>query len=498
MTTPVRRAMRVARTDLPASIVVFLVALPLCAGVAVASGVPAELGLVTGVVGGLVAGALPGSSLQVSGPAAGLTALVAEAVDAYGVAALGPIVLVAGLLQIGLGALRVGRWFQAISVAVVQGMLTGIGLLLIAAQLYVLAGATAPSSGIDKLAGLVRLAARAATSSTALTAVAVGLGTIVIAVRWAQLPGPARLVPGMLVAVTAASAATAVLDLPLATVDVGGLLSVLQPSIGQLRQLADVGVLGTAVAFALVASAESLFSASAVDRMHHGSRTAFDKELVAQGIGNSVCGVLGSLPMTAVIVRSAANVQAGARTKASRVLHGVWLLVFVAALPAVLGLIPLPALAGVLIHAGFKLLPVKVLPQLWREHRGEALVLAGTAGAILLIDMFQGVLIGLGLAVAKSAWATSHVRVHVTDPGRGPIHVRLVGNATFLRLPVILTALSALPAHRAVQLDLRGLRHVDHACQTALSSWADRHNSTAPTPVLLLAGGHDPPSASGR
>ncbi|GAA1501384.1 hypothetical protein GCM10009827_010600 [Dactylosporangium maewongense] len=124
-------------------------------------------------------------------------------------------------------------------------------------------------------------------------------------------------------------------------------------------------------------------------------------------------------------------------------------------------------------------------------------MLAGTAGAILLIDMFQGVLIGIGLAVAKSAWETSHVRVHVTDSGQGPIHVRLVGNATFLRLPVILTALSGLPAHWAVQLDLRGLRHVDHACQSALSTWADRHNSTAPTPVLLLAGGHDPPSASG-
>ena len=144
------------RQDFGASLVVFLVALPLCVGVAVASGVPAELGLVTGIVGGLVAGLMPGSSLQVSGPAAGLTVLVFEAVRQFGLPALGVIVLAAGLLQLAMGALKLGRWFRAISVSVVEGMLAGIGLVIIAGQLYAAAGLKAPASGIDKIAGPAR------------------------------------------------------------------------------------------------------------------------------------------------------------------------------------------------------------------------------------------------------------------------------------------------------------------------------------------------------
>lgn len=147
----------VRKADLFASLVVFLVALPLCVGVAIASGVPAELGLVTGIVGGLVAGVLPGSSLQVSGPAAGLTVLVHEAVLRYGVGALGVLVFGAGLVQLGLGVLRLGRWFRAVSVAVVQGMLAGIGLVLIAGQVYAMGDANAPADGLGKLAGLVSL-----------------------------------------------------------------------------------------------------------------------------------------------------------------------------------------------------------------------------------------------------------------------------------------------------------------------------------------------------
>ncbi|MCX4764073.1 SulP family inorganic anion transporter [Streptomyces sp. NBC_01275] len=485
----------VLKADLFASLVVFLVALPLCVGVAVASGVPAELGLITGIVGGLVAGALPGSSLQVSGPAAGLTVLVYEAVHRYGFEALGVLVLAAGLLQLGLGALRLGRWFRAVSVAVVQGMLAGIGLVLVAGQAYALGDATAPAGGLGKLAGLVSLPGRADPA-----ALSVGGATMVVSLLWGRWRRGARLVPAPLVAVVLAAAATWAFDLEVRRVEVRGLWDAVRvPEAADFGRLTEVGVIGTVVAFALIASAESLFSAAAVDRLHDGRRTDYDRELMAQGAGNAVCGVLGALPMTAVIVRSAANVQAGARTKASRVLHGVWLLLFTAVAPGVLGAIPVAALAGLLVHAGCKLVPVREVRALWRgrrgqqglrgqqgdrghqehqghqvhpRHRGEVVVLGVTAGAIVVGNLFEGVLVGLALAVAKTAWEISHVHVETEDRGDAGIVVRVLGHATFLRLPKLLDALDALPYDREVRLELGGLRHVDHACAAALEGWA--------------------------
>lgn len=475
------------RDDFAASLVVFLVALPLCVGVAVASGVPAELGLVTGIVGGLVTGLLPGSSLQVSGPAAGLTVLVYEAVTAHGLAGLGVLVLAAGLLQLLMGVFRLGRWFRAISVAVVQGMLAGIGLLLIAGQLYVMADREAPDTGLSKIAGMPGLLADVFGSAQSMVALGLGLGTIAVMVGWKRLPPSMRLVPAPLVAVAVASATAAICDTPVAKVEVQGLLDAVQPpSADAFGLLTQLGVLGTVLAFALIASAESLFSAAAVDRLHAGPRTDYDKELIAQGAGNAVCGALGSLPLTAVIVRSAANVQAGARSKASRVLHGVWLLLFAALLPSALGVIPLSCLAGILVYSGAKLIPVKDLIALWRAHRGEAVIVFATAGMIVVTNMFEGVLIGVALSVAKSAWDTSHLQVDVADGGVGVIRARLTGSATFLRLPAILDALEALPKGRPIELDLSGLRHLDHACLTALTAWADRHNTAGTAPVRLV------------
>ncbi|MFE8938475.1 SulP family inorganic anion transporter [Streptomyces sp. NPDC007872] len=474
------------RQDFLASVVVFLVAVPLCVGVAVASGVPAELGLVTGIVGGLVTGLMRGSSLQVSGPAAGLTVIVFEAVSEFGVGTLGVIVLIAGLLQLAMGFFRIGRWFRAISVSVVEGMLCGIGLVIIAGQIYAAAGLKAPETGVGKITGLPRAFADAFGSTEALASLAIGAGTIAVIVLWRRLPERVQSVPGALAAVVLATAAALGLGLPVATVEVEGLLGVVQPPGAEaFGELASPAIWGTIIAFALIASAESLFSAAAVDRLHDGPRTEYDKEMVAQGTGNTVCGLLGALPMTAVIVRSSANVNAGAKTKASRVLHGVWLLLFAAALPFALALIPLPALAGILVHAGWKLIPFRQVAALWREHRGEAAILVVTAVAIVVVNMFEGVLIGLALAVAKTAWEASHVGLEVVDKGMGPIRAHLAGNATFLRLPKILDTLESLPQDRPVELDLSGLHHLDHACRTALESWAERHSATGIEPVKL-------------
>ncbi|MGW6419603.1 SulP family inorganic anion transporter [Streptomyces sp. NPDC055055] len=478
------------RRDFAASVVVFLVALPLCIGVAVASGVPAELGLVTGIVGGVVTGLMRGSSLQVSGPAAGLTVLVLEAVRAFGLPALGVVVLLAGLLQVLVGLLRWGRWFRAISVSVVEGMLAGIGLVIVAGQLYAAAGVSAPASGPARIAGLPAALGRALTDARMLVPLAVAAGTILVIVGWRYAPRPVRAVPGALVAVLLATLATAVFELPVATVRVSGVLDAVRPpGADAFAALTDVALLGTVLAFTLITSAESLFGAAAVDRLHDGPRTDYDRELVAQGVGNTVCGLLGALPMTAVIVRSSANVRAGARTKASRVLHGVWLLVFAALLPTTLGYVPMASLAGILVHAGWKLIPFRAVAALWRGHRGEALVLVTTAVSIVAAGMLEGVLTGLALSVAKAAWDVSHLRVERTDDGPGPVRVSLAGNANFLRLPKMLDALESLPGDRAVEVDLSRLQHLDHACRAALDTWAERHRTAGPGSVLL----HGPP-----
>lgn len=474
------------RQDFAASLVVFLVALPLCVGVAVASGVPAELGLITGIVGGLVTGLMRGSSLQVSGPAAGLTVLVFEAVREFGLPALGALVLVAGVLQLAMGTLGLGRWFRAISVSVVEGMLAGIGLVLIAGQMYAATGREAPASGLGKLAGLPSMLIETVGDTTALTSLALGAVTVSVMVLWKRTPKKVQVVPGALAAVALATLATLALNLPVATVEVQGLLGAIQPpGLDAFGEMVSVSALGTVLAFTLIASAESLFSAAAVDRLHDGPRTQYDKELMAQGAGNAVCGALGALPMTAVIVRSSANVQAGARTKASRVLHGVWLLLFAALLPSALALIPLPALAGILVHAGWKLIPLRAIRALWREHRGEALILVVTAVSIVTVNMFEGVLIGLALSVAKTAWAASHIELEVVDKGAGPLQVYLSGNATFLRLPKILDSLEKLPQDRPIGLDLSGLHHLDHACRTALENWASRHSDSETESVTM-------------
>ncbi|MEW1722630.1 SulP family inorganic anion transporter [Streptomyces sp. NPDC093109] len=476
----------VLRRDILASLVVFLVALPLCVGVAVASGVPAELGLVTGIVGGLLVGCLPGSSLQVSGPAAGLTVLVYEAVKEFGLGTLGAIVLVSGLLQLALGAFGFGRWFRAISVAVVQGMLAGIGLVLVLGQVYAMADTAQPSGGLGKLGGLLELAVAVITDGSALTPFLIGAGTIAVLVLWPRFPARVRVVPGPLAAVALATGAVLLLDLSVAKVEVRGLLeSVRPPGLDDFGQLGTVAAIGTVLAFTLIASAESLFSAAAVDRMHDGPRTDYNKELMAQGIGNTVCGALGALPMTAVIVRSAANVQAGARTPLSRILHGLWLLLFAALLPAAIGVIPLAALAGVLVHAGCKLVPVRELAPLWREHRGEAVILVVTALAILVTNLFEGVVLGLLLAVVKTAWEISHLHVDVRELTGGRMVVTITGNATFLRLPRTMEQLEELPKDRPIELDLSGLRHVDHACRIALENWALRHNDRDTEPVTM-------------
>ncbi|RJQ81547.1 SulP family inorganic anion transporter [Pseudonocardiaceae bacterium YIM PH 21723] len=467
--------------DLTASLVVFLVALPLCVGIAVASGVPAELGIITGIVGGIVVGMMPGSSLQVSGPAAGLTVLVADLVSDHGIGSLGIVVLAAGALQLLLGFLRLGRWFQAISPAVVQGMLAGIGLVLILGQIYPMLGEQQPKTTAEKFGGLPGLL-----GADDPAALVLGVVTLAILIGWPRMPARVKVVPGALVAVLLGGLATWVFDLPVTRIEISTFGDAVRlPGLEDFGNLLTPGVLGAALTFALIASAESLFSAAAVDRMHDGKPTDYNRELIAQGTGNAVCGVLGALPMTAVIVRSAANVQAGAKTKASRVLHGVWLLLFVAALPGVLGFVPIPVLAALLVFSGVKLLELPKVIELVRTNTAEAAILLITAVMIVSTDLLIGTCAGLAAAILKTAWEVSHLHVHQTTLEDG-VRVHLRGNATFLRLPQLLTSLEKVPAGGRVELDLTDVRHLDAACEQAVQSWVDQRRRASGSVALSL------------
>ncbi|KUN91698.1 transmembrane sulfate transporter [Streptomyces caeruleatus] len=476
--------------EITASLVVFLVALPLCIGVAVASGVPAELGIISGVIGGLVVGAVRGSTLQVSGPAAGLAALVAETVLEHGVAMLGVIVLFSGILQIVLGVVRLGRMFQAISLAVVQGMLAGIGLPLMFSQAYPVADAKAPGTPIENMAGVPGLFADILTDPQAMIATLLGVATIVLSFVWKKVPGPAKKIPAALVAVGVGIAVAALPGVEVKTLQVGNLLASVQvPGAEQFAGLAQPAILTSILTFTVIASAESLFTAAAVDRMHSGARTRYNTELIAQGAGNTVAGILGALPITAVVARSSANVQAGAKTRISRTLHGLWLLAFALLLPQVLALIPISVLAGVLVHSGWKLFAPAEFPKMWRQDRGEFVVMTVTTSVIVATALLEGVLVGLaaGIVLAALRMSQTVIRQHVEDD---TAKVVMAGNATFLRLPQVIEALEAAAAsgRPRIRLDLTGVTHLDHACRNQVEEFTAQQRGLGLRVELLMPG----------
>ncbi|MFF4346585.1 SulP family inorganic anion transporter [Streptomyces sp. NPDC001530] len=472
-----------------ASLVVFLVALPLCIGVAAASGVPVELGIVSGIIGGLIVGFLPGSSLQVSGPAAGLAALVLEAVGEHGIAMLGPIVLATGVLQMILGALRMGRFFQAISVSVVGGMLAGIGLPLMLGQVYALADAAQRGSALKNAAGLPDLLSRTLASQAATQALLLGGGTVVLCFVWKKVPAPLNKVPAPLVAVGLGAAVASLPGVRVKKVVFGSLAdSLAVPGAEELAGLADPAVLGVVVTFTVIASAESLFSAAAVDRMHSGPRTRYNPELLSQGLGNTLAGLVGALPLTAVIARSSANVQAGAKTKLSRILHGGWLLGFGLLLPGVLGLVPVCVLAGILVHSGWKLFDPGQFPRMWRKDRGEGVVMVVTTLAIVVANLLEGVLVGLAVAVLLAAVRMSRLTAETTVEGDSALLV-MSGNATFLRLPQLTATLESLAGRDRVQMDLTGVSHLDLASRAEVEEWAERQRQRGAAVEVLLPEG---------
>jgi MFS superfamily sulfate permease-like transporter len=476
--------------DLMASVVVFLVALPLCMGIAIASGLPPAKGVITGIVGGLVVGWLAGAPLQVSGPAAGLTVLVFELVQQYGAAMLGPILLLAGALQLLAGRLKLGCWFRVTAPAVVYGMLAGIGILIVLSQLHVMMDAQPEASGLDNLGAFPAAlwAALPFSGGNGMAAASLGLLTIACMWTWDRLrPQRLRLLPSALLGVAAATLVGLWLGLDVRRVEVpdnlADAISWLQPA--DLLAFADPGLLVAALAVAFIASAETLLSAAAVDRMHQGPRADFDRELTAQGVGNMLCGVLGALPMTGVIVRSSANVQAGARTRLSAMLHALWLLAAVVLLAALLEQIPVASLAGVLVYTGLKLIDLDALRQLGRYGRMAMLIHVATALTIVATDLLTGVLLGFALTLAQLAWQASRLKIGVVRDGRR-VELRMQGAATFLRVPQLARALQGVPQDAWLHVPMAHLRYIDHACMELLEEW-QRANQASGARLIIEA-----------
>ncbi|MFD0934887.1 SulP family inorganic anion transporter, partial [Methylobacterium trifolii] len=469
--------------DLPASFVVFLVALPLCMGIAIASGVPPERGLITGIVGGLVVGLLAGSPLQVSGPAAGLAVIVFEFVRQHGIEMLGPVIVLAGAFQLAAGAVRVGGWFRAISPAVVHGMLAGIGILIVLGQIHVLTDALPQASGFDNLVAIpAAFFDFVSGEGNRAGAVAVGLATIAAMIGWERLRAARlRMVPGALAGVLAGTAVAVVGGLAVKRVAVPeAILSTLSPpGAAEWARLSEPTMIVMALTIAVIASAESLLSAAAVDRMHDGPRTQYDRELGAQGTGNLICGLLGGLPMTGVIVRSSANVQAGAVTRASAVMHGAWILAFLLALPWVLAMVPTAALAGILVVTGWRLIgPHHALHLHERYGLLTAAIWLVTMVTVVVTDLLTGVLVGLALSLLQVVPALRKGRLrieHAAAPETAGVpELRLSGSATFLQLPHLTEALERTPTGGEVRLATTGLAHIDHTCLEMIGDWASR------------------------
>jgi carbonic anhydrase len=456
------------RYDLPASLVVFLVALPLSLGIAVASGAPALAGLIAAIVGGVVAGALGGSPLQVSGPAAGLTVIVAGLIAEFGWAITCAITVCAGLLQIVFGLTRVGRAALAISPMVVHAMLAGIGITIALQQIHVLLGGESHSSAWHNLIHLPIHLADANPASMALV-----LLVIVIMVGWRWVPGAARFVPGPLVAIVVATAISLAMALNVPRVALNGsLVDALQ-----LPSLPD-GAWGAFAAgvltVALIASVESLLTAVAVDRMQSRTRSNLDRELVGQGAANMVSGAIGGLPITGVIVRSSANVAAGARTRASSILHGVWVLVFALPFAGLVEQIPTAALAGLLVVIGVQL--VKLTHIATARRNGDIAVYLVTVVGVVFLNLLEGVLLGLALSILMTTWRVSKARITSEAIGDGDWHVRVQGSCTCLSLPGLHQALSSVPAGSTVTF-VMSTQFVDHAAQEYIDAWRRQHEA---------------------
>lgn len=465
--------------DIPAALVVFLVALPLCLGIALASGAPLFSGLIAGIVGGIVAGALSKSSLSVSGPAAGLATIVFAAIqDLESFRLFLLAVVIAGAIQIALGYLRAGTIGHFFPVSVIKGMLAAIGLILILKQVPHAFGYDADFEGdesffqIDDRNTFTEIIG--ALEYFTPGAIVVSVVSLLILAVW-PLPFMRRfkvtsVAPAALVVVIAGVSLNWIFQNFLGElaiqkshlVDLGGVVSLSNVIVfPDFTGLTNPGVYRVALTIAVVASIESLLSIEATDKLDLYRRiTPLNAELKAQGLANIVSGLIGGLPITAVIVRSSANVMAGGRTKAAAILHGIFLLVVVASVPFVLQLIPLASLAGVLLMVGYKLNTPSLYKEVFRKGIDQFLPFLTTIVAILFSDLLTGIAIGVAVALFFVLKTNFHSAIAI-EKNDSKYILKFTKDVSFMHKAILRRALERFPHHSHILIDGTGCKFLD-------------------------------------
>jgi carbonic anhydrase len=460
-----------------AAVAVFLIALPLSLGIALATGAPLQAGLVAAAVGGIVVGRLGGCPLQVSGPAAGLTVVTADLIQQYGWRATCAITVLAGITQLALGCLRVARTALAVSPAIVHGMLAGIGVTIAVAQLHIVLGGTPQSAVPDNLRALPAQLAGLHAADVSVSAL-----TLALLFLWPKLPGRIGAVlsrvPAALVAVAGATTVAALAGLRLPKVDLPSWSS---HALAALPEGPVLGLVAAVLTITLVCSVQSLLGAVAVDKLVAARpdlsgrvpRTRLDRELLGQGAGNIVSGALGGLPIAGVAVRSTANVGAGAVSRNSTMLHGVLVVIATLLMVPVLELIPLASLAALVMSVGLRMVSLHHIRTVTR-HR-EVLVYAVTTCGVVAFGVLEGVALGVAFAVGVALHRLTRTRItHVER--EGVHHVQVRGQLTFLAVPRLSRALHLVPQGVGAVVELDG-SFMDHAAYETLQDWQKTHTA---------------------
>jgi MFS superfamily sulfate permease-like transporter len=480
--------------DIKSSLVVFFVALPLCLGIAVASGAPPMSGLIAGIVGGIIVGSFSGSHVSVSGPAAGLTVIVLDSISSLGTFPLFlAAVVVAGLFQIGLGVLKAGILGYYFPHSVIKGMLSAIGLILILKQIPHALGYDKDLMGdlafqqIDNQNTFSEIwRAFQYFSPGAIPIIMVSM-LILIGFEHHKIKKSKVLsaVPPALWAVVSGILINLLYSTikPEWVLDEEHLVTIPElngvSEFGSLFTFPDFGMVGTgsfwviAVTIAIIASIESLLSLEAADKMDPQKRNSPpSRELIAQGIGNTVSGLIGGLPVTAVIVRTSANITSGAKTKLSAILHGILLAVLVVAIPGLLNKIPLSCLAGVLFIVGYKLAKPSIFVHEWEKGIDQFLPFVVTIIAILFTDLLTGIGIGMVAGIFFVIKTNYKQAITVTER-KGNFLIKLNKDVSFLNKAPLKTQLATIPENSFVIINGYSAKFIDQDIRDVLNDFID-------------------------